>query len=585
MTTKFERYHSPDEPLPDQTWAWNMYGAGLENIGRAGRPEQLPIPEPGDDQLLVRIDSVGLCFSDLKIVKQGGNHPKLYGRDLSKYPARLGHEVALTIIKVGKDLQDRYRPGQRYAVQPDIYQNGKSTAYGYTVPGGLIQYHLIGPEVLVTDEGACLLPLVDDMGYAEASLLEPWGCVMAAYTQRRRLEPKSGGVMWILGQPGDERAYQFSAGLTAPAAIVLTDAPASVQALAGASGGQVVVRDGLQPPDYAALAAEFTEGRGFDDIVMLDPRSAVVVGQVARLIARRGTLNLVGETPLDGLVDADVGRLHYDYIVFAGNRGPDIAASYGEARNRCELRSGGTAVFIGAGGPMGQMHVQRALELPDGPRQVIATEVSAERLAALRESFGLLAEQNDRRLWVINPTEPGASLRDLVMEVTGGRGADDVIVSVPVAGLMAEGAALMNPDGMLVLFAGVPNGTLAPLDLSQVYLYNAQYTGTSGLTMNDQALVMQQAMEKGLSPGRSVAAIGGMDAALDGIRALMDGRYPGKIVIFPQIAHLPLMGLSELSERLPQVAEKLGSGNVWTPEAEAALIETLWQPPVDTLGA
>ncbi len=585
MTTKFERYHSPDESLPGQTWAWNMYGAGLENIGRAGRPEQLPIPEPGDDQLLVRIDSVGLCFSDLKVVKQGGNHPKLYGRDLSKYPARLGHEVALTIIKVGRDLQDRYLPGQRYAVQPDIYQNGKSTAYGYTVPGGLIQYHLIGSEVLVSDEGACLLPVADDMGYAEASLLEPWGCVMAAYTQRRRLEPKPGGAMWILGRPGDERAYQFSAELTALATIVLTDAPASVQALAEAAGGQVVVRDGLQPADYAALAAEFTKGRGFDDIVMLDPRSAAAVGQVARLIARRGTLNLVGETPLDGLVDADVGRLHYDYIVFAGNRGPDIAASYGEARNRCELRPGGVAVFIGAGGPMGQMHVQRALELPDGPRQVIATEVSAERLVALRESFGPLAEQNGRRLWVINPTEPGASLRDLVMKVTGGRGADDVIVSVPVAGLMAEGAALMNPDGMLVLFAGVPNGTLAPLDLSQVYLHNAQYTGTSGLTMDDQALVMQRAMEKSLSPGRSVAAIGGMNAALDGIEALMDGRYPGKIVIFPQIANLPLMGLSELHARLPQVAEKLGPGNVWTPEAEAALIETLWQPSVDTLDA
>lgn len=578
MTTKYDLYRSATEVLPDRAWGWNMYGAGLENIGREGHPEQLPIPEPGDDQLLVRIDSVGLCFSDLKVVKQGGSHPKLYGRDLSKYPARLGHEVSLTIIKVGKALQDRYQPGQRYAVQPDIYQNGKSTAYGYTVPGGLIQYHLIGPEVLVTDEGACLLPVSDDLGYAEASLLEPWGCVMAAYTQRRRLAPKPGGVMWILGRPGDQRTYQFSAGLDAPATIVLTDAPASVRALVEKAGGQVVVRDGVQPEGYAALAAEFTEGRGFDDIVMLDPRSAATVGAVARLIARRGTLNLVGETPLDGLVNADVGRLHYDYIVFAGNRGPDIAASYGETRNRCELRPGGAAVFIGAGGPMGQMHVQRALELPDGPQQVIATEVSNERLAALRERFGPLAQQNGRRLWVVNPTEPGASLRDLVLEITQGRGADDVVVSVPVAGLMAEGAALLNPDGMLVLFAGVPNGTLAPLDLSQVYLHNAQYTGTSGLTMNDQALVMQRALEKSLSPGRSVAAIGGMDAALEGIEALMNGRYPGKIVIFPQIPDLPLIGLAELHERLPQAAEKLGPGNIWTPEAEVALIEAKWQP-------
>ena len=72
---------------------------------------------------------------------------------------------------------------------------------------------MIGPEMLDTDEGACLLPVSEGMGYAEASLLEPWGCVLAAYTQRRRLELKAGGIMWIMGRPGDETAYRFSPGL------------------------------------------------------------------------------------------------------------------------------------------------------------------------------------------------------------------------------------------------------------------------------------------------------------------------------------------------------------------------------------
>jgi threonine dehydrogenase-like Zn-dependent dehydrogenase len=213
MTSKYEQYRAVAGPVPDETWAWNMYGAGVESIGRNGRPEQLPVPEPNDDQLLVRVDSVGMCFSDVKLIKQGGSHPKLYNRDLAQEPTRLGHEVSITILKVGKNWQDQYHAGQRLAVQPDIYQQGKSTAYGYTVPGGLIQYHLIGPEVLQTDEGACLLPLEGDLGYAESSLLEPWGCVVAAYTQRRRLQPKEGGIMWIVGQADDERAYEFSAGL------------------------------------------------------------------------------------------------------------------------------------------------------------------------------------------------------------------------------------------------------------------------------------------------------------------------------------------------------------------------------------
>jgi hypothetical protein len=116
-----------------------------------------------------------------------------------------------------------------------------------------------------------------------------------------------------------------------------------------------------------------------------------------------------------------------------------------------------------------------------------------------------------------------------------------------------------------------------------VYLANAQYTGTSGLTMKDQGLVMQRAQEGSLSPGRSVAAVGGLNAAVEGIEGLMNGRYPGKILIFPQIPDLPLLGLNELHEKLPQVAEKLGPGDVWTHEAEAALIETEWEPqPVTT---
>jgi threonine dehydrogenase-like Zn-dependent dehydrogenase len=383
--------------------------------------------------------------------------------------------------------------------------------------------------------------------------------------------------MWFVGRPGDTRAYAFSEGLNAPTTIVLTNVNASVQNLAAQTSANVITRDGLSGDDYAALVAELTDGKGFDDIVVLDPRSATAVSQIARHAARRGTLNMIGQEPLDGLVDADVGRLHYDYIAFIGNQGPDITASYGEARNRCELQANGAAVFIGAGGPMGQMHVQRAIELPNGPKLVIATEVNENRLQAVKASFAPLAAKHGVEFLIYNPTTSEQSIYDFVMQATDHIGADDVVVSVPIAPVMAEAATLLNPNGMLVFFAGVPNGTMAPLDFSPVYLHNAQFTGTSGLTIDDQAQVMHKALDGSLSPARSVAAIGGMNAAQAGIEAMMDGRYPGKIVIFPQIPELPLMGLDELSEKLPDVAAKLGEDGVWTNEAEAALIEGYWQ--------
>jgi threonine dehydrogenase-like Zn-dependent dehydrogenase len=385
--------------------------------------------------------------------------------------------------------------------------------------------------------------------------------------------------MWIIGQPGDVTAYTFSSGLDAPAMIVLTDVPDSVKGLVDSTQAKIIERNGLTPADYESLTKELTNGVGFDDIILLNPTSADTVSQIARFIARRGTCNLIGTKPLDGLTRVDLGRLHYDYVAFIGNNDTDIAASYGEARNRCELRPGGSTVFIGAGGPMGQMHVQRALELPDGPKLVIATEISDDRLQTLSDMFTPLAEKNGRKLLFFNPTTSKQSFHDFVMEATQNQGVDDVVVSVPVAALMEEGDTVMKPDGMMVLFAGVPSGTMGAVNLSNVYLSNAQYTGTSGLTIHDQASVMERRVAGTLSPGRSVAAIGGLETAAEAIESVIEGKYPGKVVIFPQIRNLPLTGLKELRERLPEVAEKLGEDLMWTNEAEEVLIEKMWERP------
>jgi hypothetical protein len=128
-----------------------------------------------------------------------------------------------------------------------------------------------------------------------------------------------------------------------------------------------------------------------------------------------------------------------------------------------------------------------------------------------------------------------------------------------------------------------PNGTFAPLNVSDVYLHNAQFSSTSGSRLSDQQPVIQKTVAGELSPNRSVAAIGGIEAAQDGLRALMEGRYPGKVVIFPQISGLPLTGLDELETAYPEVAARRGERHMWTPEAEQALIERFWQPESDRL--
>jgi threonine dehydrogenase-like Zn-dependent dehydrogenase len=223
---------------------------------------------------------------------------------------------------------------------------------------------------------------------------------------------------------------------------------------------------------------------------------------------------------------------------------------------------------------MGLMHVQRAIQQVDGPRKIVATEVSDERLKALEDRLAHLAESNDCELITFNSQTAEESLHDFVMRITDGRGADDVVVSVPISEVMAEADTLMRSDGMLVFFAGVPNGTLAPLNLSAVYLDNAQYTGTSGLTIHDQQQVVDLAERGELSPGSIVGAVGGMRAAKDGLQALVDATYSGKVLVFPQVHDFPLTGLDELKDVLPEVGALLGPGDTWNAEAEKAFFDS-----------
>lgn len=561
----------PVERAPDTALAWNVYGAGIDQIGRGGRPESVPVPRPRADQLLIRVDAVGLCFSDVKLLRLGGEHPKLYGRDLATDPTRLGHETSVTVIEAGEDLRDRFRPGQRLAIQPDIYIDGRSTAYGYTIPGGLIQYHVIGPEVLAADDGAYVIPVDDRLGYAETALTEPWACVEASYTQRRRLAPLPGGRLWIVARPDDGRTYDLGGALGVAATVTISGAAPELEARIRSALGAGAAASAVSFEDAVA-------GGPYDDVIVLAPTDPGIVGRSGDAVAFRGTISIVSDAVLAGPVEIDVGRLHYHYVAWLGTSGTEVSAAYGEVRNRAELRSGGVAVVVGAAGPMGQMHIERALAMAGGPRLVLGVDLDADRLASARERLEPVAAARGRELRIQALVREPDALESLVRAATGGRGADDVIVTAPSAQAVVAAAAAMAPDGMLVLFAGVPVGTRVALDVSPVYLHGAQYTGTSGSRIADQALVVSKTIAGELEPRRALAAIGGMETAAEALQALVDGRFPGKIVVFPQLTGLPLTGIAELAAD-PEIGPLLGADGSWTTAAEQAVFARFRRSP------
>ena len=143
-----------------------------------------------------------------------------------------------------------------------------------------------------------------------------------------------------------------------------------------------------------------------------------------------------------------------------------------------------------------------------------------------------------------------------------------------VASTPAIEAALphLAPDGLLVIFGGLARGTMAALDLSNVYLGGTQITGSAGSTIHDQASVLRKVAAGNLSTANAVAAVGGLDAARDGMQGLMDGRFPGKMVIFPQVESFPLTALADLKTAAPSVFKLLGPAGDWTREAEAEFL-------------
>jgi threonine dehydrogenase-like Zn-dependent dehydrogenase len=481
----------------------------------------------------------------------------------------MGHEVALTVVQAGEERRDEYQPGRRFVVQADIIYHGQGLAFGYALPGALEQYVLIGKEILEGDEGSYLIPVQPDTGYAEAALSEPWACVERSYRASHRTTLAEGGRAFVGVAPGvaaDALTWGRLASGPWPAhALVTRTVP---EALRGplAAGAQSV-------EEVACPMCAAGSGQEFDDMILIGDFDPEAVEACAKALKKGGTLCLIRETPLSRKVEIDVGRIHYDDTHYLGTAGPDLSEAY--TSRQSDIEPGGRAWYIGAGGPMGQMHVQRACEDANGPALAVATDVDSARLATLPERYGDAAAATGTQLLCLNPKDSSAEGFEAELRKLAPEGFDDIVCLAPVPALIGGAMDHLGRDGVLNIFAGVARGTIATLDLSPVFLRRARLTGTSGSAISDLEFTLHKTERRELSPNRSVAAIGGMAAAHEGLEAVKEGRFAGKIVIYPQIPELPLTPLEKLQDVLPEVAAKLGPRHTWTNEAELALIERL----------
>ncbi|NOZ49390.1 MAG: alcohol dehydrogenase catalytic domain-containing protein [Chloroflexi bacterium] len=570
MTNKLAQYTAATTPLPATTLRWHLYGAGLENLGDDGKPAVVPLPSFGADELLVRHDACGLCFSDIKVIRLGPEHPRIY-RNMRENPVVLGHEVTMTVVGVGDKLRGEYAVGDRFIIQADIFVDGVGTAYGYEIQGGLSQYNVIDQRILDGDDGNYLIPVQPSTGYAESALTEPWACVTAAYELHYRTGIKPGGTAWLIGSNADpDRNYTLNAGFDAashPDRLLLTAVPDYLADGLRARAADIGNIEVIEVEDVSAPPLE-----NIDDIILLGA-TADLIENVMPHLGHYGILALVSDKPLQRKVALDVGRVHYNRWLVVGTPAPEISQAYTDTPVRSTLRHGGRAWFVGAGGPMGRMHVQRAIEKVGGPQVMLCTDVSTLRLQNLADSFGEDARSRGIEFICLNPLEKDAYEQG--MASFHHKGFDDIIVLAPIPAVIADAATWLAAEGVMNIFAGVARGTTAQIDLSDAYLKDKRVIGHSASSIDDLRLMLHSAEAGTLSPNRSVAAIGSLSATKDGLQAVMDQVFPGKVVIFPLIKDFPLTALSDLKTLLPTVYAKLKNGREWNKEAEEEFLRLM----------
>lgn len=154
------------------------------------RLEEVPTPSPGPGELLVKVQSCGICGSDI-----------VEWYRLPRAPLVQGHEVGVEVVETGEGVT-QFKPGDRLFIAPkapcmecDYCKQGhhpQCTSLKDRLPGGFAEYMLVPKELVA--KGTYRIP--DDMTYDQATFIEPLACAVRA---QRLAAIEDGQTMLVLG--------------------------------------------------------------------------------------------------------------------------------------------------------------------------------------------------------------------------------------------------------------------------------------------------------------------------------------------------------------------------------------------------
>lgn len=242
------------------------------------------------------------------------------------------------------------------------------------------------------------------------------------------------------------------------------------------------------------------------------------------------------------------------------------------------IKEGGSMAILAGVGPMGLAAIDYILHCNRKPSKLVVTDIDQDRLARAAAILSPEeAKRNGIELCYLNTGGEKDAVAAL-MEFSGGRGFDDVLVFAPVAAIVEQADKILAEDGCLNFFAGPSDPEFsAKFNFYNVHYAGTHVVGTSGGNTDDMKESLSMMSANKLNPAILVTHIGGLNAVPEATLNLP--KIPGgKKLIYTGI-DLPLTAIAEFGElgktdpffaRLHEICEK--HGGLWSLEAEQYLL-------------
>ncbi len=280
------------------------------------RVEEVPVPDIGPDELLLRVLRSNICGTDLRILHGGHRH---YPTGTIRIP---GHEVVGEVAAVGERVAG-YEIGQRLFVAPNMGQgdsretisgnnnlDANFQAVGITMDGAFAEYLRV-PAAAV--EQGNLMTVAEGVDPAVAALIEPFACVLRG---QDKVNVKAGDVVVVMGAGPIGVLHVMLARLRGATRVIVSE-PAEGRRRQALELGADVVVDPMSE-DVAAVVMAESNGRGADVIIVAAPSKAAQM-QAIDIAAIGGRINLFGGLPKDDpTIPLNSNTVHYKELIITG---------------------------------------------------------------------------------------------------------------------------------------------------------------------------------------------------------------------------------------------------------------------------